>query len=142
MATFELQEGSWMSQSSVAPGVPERSPSVASVIPKATLIVLGALLLGETTINYIDRQVVSVLAPTLRDEFGWSNSQYATILNAFLITYAVAYSFAGCVLDKLGIRRGLTLAMDDSGNDPGDPWIVEMKQMARIRTSGWGDNIR
>jgi len=32
--------------------------------------------------------------------------------------------------------------MDDSGNDPGDPWIVEMKQMARIRTSGWGDNIR
>src|SRR5215471_8449960 len=100
-----------MSQLSVAPGVSEKSVGIASAIPKGTLIVLGALLLGETTINYIDRQVVSVLAPTLRDEFSWSNSQYATVLNAFLITYAVAYSFAGWVLDKLGIRRGLTLSM-------------------------------
>jgi MFS transporter, ACS family, hexuronate transporter len=100
-----------MTQSSVARGAPEKPASIVSAIPKGTLIVLGALLLGETTINYIDRQVVSVLAPTLRDEFGWSNSQYATVLNAFLLTYAVAYSFAGWVLDKLGIRRGLTLAM-------------------------------
>jgi ACS family hexuronate transporter-like MFS transporter len=84
---------------------------VARIIPRPTLILLGAILLGETTINYIDRQVVSVLAPTLRTEFGWSNADYATIINAFLITYAVAYSFAGWVLDKLGIRRGLTLAV-------------------------------
>lgn len=78
---------------------------------RTTLIVLGAIFLGETTINYIDRQTVSVLAPTLRAEFHWNNAQYAQILNAFLLTYAVAYSFAGWVLDKLGIRRGLTLAM-------------------------------
>jgi MFS transporter, ACS family, hexuronate transporter len=100
-----------MSQSSVDAGVSEKSAAITPAIPRATLIILGALLLGETTINYIDRQVVSVLAPTLRDEFGWSNSQYATVLNAFLITYAIAYSFAGWVLDKLGIRRGLTVAM-------------------------------
>jgi len=81
------------------------------VIARSTLIILGAILLGETTINYIDRQVVSVLAPTLKGEFGWNNAQYALILNAFLFTYAVAYSFAGWVLDKLGIRRGLTLAI-------------------------------
>src|SRR5262245_20654595 len=81
------------------------------LISKRTLIFLGAILLGETTINYIDRQVVSVLAPTLRAEFGWNNAQYADILNAFLFTYAVAYSFAGWVLDKLGIRKGLTLSM-------------------------------
>ena len=72
---------------------------------------LVALLLGETTINYIDRQVVSVLAPTLRAEFSLSNAQYAMILNAFLGTYAVAYAFAGWVLDRLGISRGLTLAV-------------------------------
>src|SRR5215510_4071890 len=101
-----------MSHTSVAADVSEkRSADIASAIPQRTLIILGALLLGETTINYIDRQVVSVLGPTLREEFGWSNLQFATVLNAFLITYMFAYSFAGWVLDKLGIRRGLTLAM-------------------------------
>ena len=78
---------------------------------RAALIVLVALLLGETTINYIDRQVVSVLAPTLRSEFHLSNSQYAAILNAFLATYAIAYAFAGWALDRLGVSRGLTLAV-------------------------------
>jgi ACS family hexuronate transporter-like MFS transporter len=81
------------------------------VFTKTGLIFLVALLLGETTINFIDRQVVSVLAPTLRAEFHLSNSDYAAIVNAFLITYAVSYSFAGWVLDKLGVGRGLTLAI-------------------------------
>lgn len=88
-----------------------RKTILAAAIPKATLIALGALLLGETTINYIDRQVVSILGPTLQDEFHWNNVQYSYVLNAFLITYAFAYSFAGWLLDKLGIRRGLTLAV-------------------------------
>ena len=69
---------------------------------RRSLVVLIALLLGETTINFIDRQVVSVLAPTLRAEFHLSNSQYALIVNAFLATYALAYSFAGWMLDRLG----------------------------------------
>lgn len=75
------------------------------------MILLVGLLLGETTINFIDRQVVSVLAPTLRNEFHLSNSAYAAIVNAFLITYAVSYSLAGWVLDRLGVGRGLTLAI-------------------------------
>ena len=70
-----------------------------------------ALLLGETTVNYVDRQVVSVLAPTLRAEFGLSNGQYAAIVNAFLATYAVSYAFAGWALDRLGVGRGLTLSV-------------------------------
>jgi ACS family hexuronate transporter-like MFS transporter len=78
---------------------------------KTGLVVLVGLLLGETTINFIDRQVVSVLAPTLRGEFHLSNSDYAWIVNAFLITYAISYSFAGWVLDKLGVSKGLTLAI-------------------------------
>src|SRR5215813_3842544 len=81
------------------------------VFARTGLILLVALLLGETTINFIDRQVVSVLAPTLRDEFHLSNSAYAAIVNAFLVTYAVSYSFAGWVLDRLGVGRGLTLAI-------------------------------
>jgi MFS transporter, ACS family, hexuronate transporter len=82
-----------------------------TALPRAALILLVGLLLGETTINYIDRQVVSVLAPTLRAEFHLSNGQYAAIVNAFLATYAVAYAFAGWALDKLGVGRGLTLSV-------------------------------
>jgi ACS family hexuronate transporter-like MFS transporter len=82
-----------------------------SVFTRGALFLLIALLLGETTINFIDRQVLSVLAPTLRGEFHLSNSQYAAIINAFMATYAVAYTFAGYVLDRLGVGRGLTLSV-------------------------------
>jgi ACS family hexuronate transporter-like MFS transporter len=82
-----------------------------SALSRGALIVLVMLLLGETTINYIDRQVLSVLAPTIRGEFQLSNSQYAAILNAFLAVYAIAYSFAGWVLDRLGIGRGLSISV-------------------------------
>ncbi len=82
-----------------------------AVFTRRSLIILVALLLGQTTINFIDRQVVSVLAPTLRAEFNLSNGQYALILNAFMATYAVSYAFAGWVLDRLGVGRGLTLAV-------------------------------
>ena len=89
-------------------------PATAAFTPvfsRVALAVLLALLLGETTINYIDRQVVSVLAPTLRAEFHLSNGEYAAIVNAFLMTYAVAYTFAGWALDRLGVGRGLTLSI-------------------------------
>lgn len=89
----------------------ERLPQFRPIFSRTSLILLVALLLGETTINYVDRQVVSVLAPTLRAEFSLSNAQYAMILNAFLGTYAVAYAFAGWALDRLGISRGLSLAV-------------------------------
>jgi ACS family hexuronate transporter-like MFS transporter len=85
-------------------------PSEA-VFTRRALFLLIALLLGETTVNFIDRQVLSVLAPTLRGEFHLSNSQYAAIINAFMATYAVAYTFAGYVLDRLGVGRGLTLSV-------------------------------
>src|SRR5882724_5107406 len=85
--------------------------SFRPVFARTSLVLLIALLLGETTINFIDRQVVSVLAPTLMAEFHLSDGQYALIVNAFLITYALSYSFAGWVLDRLGVGRGLTLAI-------------------------------
>lgn len=87
------------------------SPAFKPVFTPVALFTLIALLLGETTINFIDRQVVSVLAPVLRLEFHLSNSQYAAIVNAFMATYAVALPLAGWVLDRLGVGRGLTLAV-------------------------------
>ncbi|MCC6862663.1 MAG: MFS transporter [Bryobacterales bacterium] len=82
-----------------------------AVFSRRSIIILVSLLLGSTTINFIDRQVLSVLAPTIRDEFGLSNAQYAGILNAFLVTYIFSYSLAGWVIDRLGVGRGLTLSV-------------------------------
>jgi len=87
------------------------TPEFQAVFTQSALIVFIILLLGETTINYIDRQVVSVLAPTLKAEFSMNNSQYAMIVNAFLFSYAISYALAGWVLDKVGVGRGLTLSI-------------------------------
>ena len=96
--------------------MPQPLPAPAATPFRHTFTRLGlalliALLLGETTVNFIDRQVLSVLAPTLRDEFHLSNSHYANIVNAFMITYAVSYALAGWALDRLGVGRGLTLSL-------------------------------
>jgi len=88
-----------------------QTPKLDAVFTRGALFLLIALLLGETTVNFIDRQVLSVLAPTLRGEFHLSNSQYAAIINAFMATYAVGLTFAGYILDRLGVGRGLTLSV-------------------------------
>jgi MFS transporter, ACS family, hexuronate transporter len=81
-----------------------------AVSSRAVVLLIG-FLLASTTINWIDRQVLSVLAPVLRDEFRLTNADYAAILNAFMITYAVAMPAAGWALDRLGTARGLSIAV-------------------------------
>jgi ACS family hexuronate transporter-like MFS transporter len=70
-----------------------------------------ALLFFATTVNYLDRQVLSLLAPSLSKEFGWSNSDYADIAGAFQFVYAVALLFAGRVVDWLGTKRAYLIAI-------------------------------
>ena len=70
-----------------------------------------ALLLAATTINYIDRQTLSVLAPLLQKELHFSSLQYSYAVNSFLAVYAVMYLLMGRVLDYLGTRRGLGVAV-------------------------------
>ena len=67
------------------------------------------VLLGSTTINYIDRIAISVLAPTLRDEFSMSNSEYAWVINCFQVGYFVFYSIGGRMGDVWGARFALTV---------------------------------
>jgi ACS family hexuronate transporter-like MFS transporter len=69
------------------------------------------LLFFATTINYLDRQVLSLLAPSLSKEFGWSNTDYANIAAAFQFIYAVALLFAGRVVDRIGTKRAYHLAI-------------------------------
>jgi len=69
------------------------------------------LLFFATTINYLDRQVLSLLAPQLSKEFNWSNTDYANITAVFQFAYAFAMLFAGRLVDKLGTKQGFILAI-------------------------------
>nr|WP_314897711.1 MFS transporter [uncultured Flavobacterium sp.] len=69
------------------------------------------LLFFATTVNYLDRQVLSLLAPSLSKEFNWSNSDYANITAVFQLIYAFSMLFAGRIIDKLGTKWGYILAI-------------------------------
>src|SRR5512142_3134744 len=70
-----------------------------------------ALLFFATTINYMDRQVLGILAPTLQREIGWSEAQYGAIVSWFTVAYALGYLFAGRLMDRIGTRKGFALAI-------------------------------
>lgn len=72
---------------------------------------IGGLLFASTVINYLDRQTLSVLAPYLKSDYGWSNQDYALIVIAFRVAYSVGQTVAGRWLDRVGTRRGLTVAV-------------------------------
>ena len=72
---------------------------------------IGGLLFASTVINYIDRQTLNVLAPYLKAEYHWTNSDFALIVIAFRISYAVVQLIGGRLVDVLGTRRGLGLAV-------------------------------
>jgi len=70
-----------------------------------------ALLFFATTINYVDRQVLGILAPTLQPDLGWSETQYSAVDSWFTAANALGFLFAGRLLDKLGTRIGYAIAI-------------------------------
>jgi len=70
-----------------------------------------ALLFVATTVNYLDRQVLSLLQPYLADRFHWTNNDYANITAVFQFVYAFSMLFAGRIIDKLGTKKGYALAI-------------------------------
>src|SRR5438128_3315949 len=90
-----------MIQGDVAPG---------TRIGKFRWTICGLLFLAAT-INYIDRQVIGILKPTLQAQFGWTEIDYGDIVFAFQLAYAIGLLFAGRVMDLLGIKRGFALAL-------------------------------
>jgi len=74
--------------------------------------VICALLFFAATVNYIDRQVIGILKPTLVAEFQWGDERiYAAIVFSFQLAYAIGLLFAGRVMDWIGVRRGFALAV-------------------------------
>ncbi len=70
-----------------------------------------ALLFFATTVNYLDRQVLSLLKPALEVEFNWSDTDYANILTVFQFVYAISMLFAGRIVDWLGTKLGFAWAL-------------------------------
>jgi len=66
---------------------------------------IASLLFASTVINYIDRQTLSVLAPYLKLEHHWSNSDYANIVIAFRVAYSLGMALCGRFVDRVGTRR-------------------------------------
>ena len=72
---------------------------------------IGGILFASTVINYIDRQTLSILAPYLKQEYHWTNTDYANIAIAFRLAYTIGQTVCGRLMDRVGTRRGLTISV-------------------------------
>ncbi len=102
---------------------PDRSvavakPNVATPLPDASVLRVGnfrwvicGLLLFGATINYMDRTILGVFKTTLQGELGWSETDYGHLVACFQGAYAIGMLAMGRLIDRLGTRRGYSVAM-------------------------------
>jgi ACS family hexuronate transporter-like MFS transporter len=69
------------------------------------------LVFFATTVNYLDRQVLSLLKDRLEVQFNWSDSDYANIVSVFQFVYAISMMFAGRLIDWMGTKLGYALSL-------------------------------
>lgn len=79
--------------------------------PKAFRWTVVILLFTATTINYLDRQVIGLLKPTLEKAFSWTEKDYSYIVMAFTAAYAFGYLIFGRIIDKIGTKIGLAVSI-------------------------------
>src|SRR5450755_2095566 len=72
---------------------------------------IGGILFASTVINYLDRQTLSLLAPYLKLQYHWTNTDYANLAIAFRVAYSIGQTGFGRLMDRVGTRRGLTLTV-------------------------------
>src|SRR6187397_2871201 len=90
--------------------------------------VILALLFFATTVNYLDRAVISLLKDTLEVEFKWSESDYSDLVIAFQLAYAAGMLGVGRFIDKVGTRLGYAIAIFS--------WSVAAMAHAVVTTTG------
>ncbi len=73
--------------------------------------VICTLLFFAATVNYVDRQVIGILKPTLAGEFGWTELDYSWIVFSFQTAYAIGLLFVGKLMDRIGTKKGFSLAI-------------------------------
>jgi len=89
---------------------PQMDPPRPRIIPSLRWWI-GGILFASTVINYIDRQTLSILAPFLKQEYHWTNTDYANIAIAFRLAYTIGQTVCGRLMDRVGTRRGLTISV-------------------------------
>lgn len=89
---------------------PQRDLSQQDAPSNFRWVICGLLFLAAT-VNYVDRQVIGILKPTLQGELHWSEVDYGHIIAAFQFAYALGYLFMGRAMDWLGSRKGFSLAV-------------------------------
>ena len=72
---------------------------------------IGAMLFASTAINYMDRQTLSLLAPYLKVTYHWTNTDYANLVIAFRVAYAIGQTACGRWMDRIGTRLGITITV-------------------------------
>jgi ACS family hexuronate transporter-like MFS transporter len=89
----------------VAPDSTPGPRAAPNGVSRLRWVVIGFAFLA-TVLNYIDRQTLSVLAPTLKDEFNITDSQYGLIITAFLFAYTISNGLSGAFVDRVGVKVG------------------------------------
>lgn len=87
------------------------SKGAAQTMTRGAAVALVALLFFGNALNYVDRQVLALLKPTLEAEFGWSDADYAHLGSAFQIATAATLLFVGWFVDRLGVRLAYAIAV-------------------------------
>ena len=85
-------------------------PAITSRPTKVRWLIC-ALLFFAAAINYIDRQVIGILKPTLQEQFHFDEQDYAAIVFTFQAAYAIGLLLSGRIMDRIGVRRGFALAV-------------------------------
>src|SRR5437764_2921189 len=89
--------------------------------------VICFFLFAATTINYIDRQILGLLKPTLEKSFHWTETDYSRIIMAFTACYALGLLFYGRLIDKIGTRLGYIISVS--------VWSIAAMLHAAIRST-------
>ncbi len=85
-------------------------PGVSSVTTRYRWVICG-LLFFATTINYVDRQILSLLKPMLDEQFGWTGTQFGAINSAFQASYGASLFFFGWFIDRYGTKLGYAVSI-------------------------------
>ncbi|HZU08335.1 MAG TPA: MFS transporter [Pseudacidobacterium sp.] len=99
------------SENSVGPQVISSVPEASRPAKSHVRWTVCALLFCATSINYMDRQVLGILAPVLQHSIGWTEAQYGYIVSAFQFAYAAGLVLAGRMVDRFGTRIGYAVVM-------------------------------
>src|SRR3954447_22665720 len=86
------------------------SAQVESTIGRYRWVICFLLFLA-TTINYIDRQILSLIKPILDEQLKWTNEQFGNTNSYFQAAYAVSLLFFGWLVDRIGTKRGYAISI-------------------------------